>query len=77
MNNDTCPLCGGSFHDEPVIFTADLKPGILVIKDVPARVCNQCGYESLLYETSVRIEEIARSSRNKKIEIEVMRYNAA
>ena len=77
MSSDRCPLCGGIFHDEPVIFTADLKPGILVIKDVPARVCTQCGYESILYETSIRIEEIARLSKDKKIEIEVMRYNAA
>ena len=38
MNKDNCPLCGGEFHDDLVVFTADLKPGILVIKDVPARV---------------------------------------
>ena len=77
MKDDRCPLCGGEFIDELVIFTADLKPGILVIKDVPARVCSQCGYESIPYDTAVKIEDIAQVSKGKNIEVEVMRYDAA
>jgi YgiT-type zinc finger domain-containing protein len=77
MKKDNCPLCGGDFHNDFVIFTADLKPGILVIKDVPARVCNHCGYESLSYDTSIKIETIAEASRKKEIEIEVLKFNAA
>ena len=77
MNNDNCPLCGGEFIDGYVIFTADLKPGILVIKDVPAKVCNHCGYESIDHGTAIKIEKIAKISREKAIEIEVLKFNAA
>ena len=77
MNTDNCPLCGGEFHDDFVIFTADLKPGILVIKEVPARVCNHCGYESIEHDTAVKIEKIAKASRDKDIEVEVLKFHAA
>ncbi len=77
MNNNICPLCGGDFHNDIVIFTANLKPGILIIKDVPAKVCNHCGYESIDYDTTIIIEKIAESSRNKNAEVEILKFNAA
>lgn len=77
MNKDNCPLCSGEFHDGFVIFTADLKPGILVIKDVPARVCSHCGYESIEFDIAAKIEKIAETSRCKEIEIEVLKFHAA
>ncbi len=77
MKTDTCPLCNAEFHDGYVIFTADLKPGILVIKDVPARICDHCGYESIDIKTVRTIEEMAHIARNKDVEIEVLKFHAA
>ena len=77
MSKDNCPLCGGEFHDDLVVFTAYLKPEILVIKDVPARVCVHCGYESIDLYTTAKIEKIAESSRNKDVEVEVLKFHAA
>lgn len=77
MIDDRCPLCGGDFIDELVVFTADLKPGILVLKDVPARVCFQCGYESIPYKTALQIEELAQAARSKSIDVEVAKYSVA
>ena len=36
-----------------------------------------CGYESIDYGTAIKIEKIAKISREKAIEIEVLKFNAA
>ena len=49
---------------------------ILVIKDVPARNCTQCG-EILLSDTVMeRVDEIIDKIRGLKSELEVVRYAA-
>ena len=38
-----CPLCGGSKKAGRTTFTVDLGFGVVVVRDVPASVCSQCG----------------------------------
>ena len=38
-----CPLCGGAKRRGSTTFTADLGFGVVVIRNVPASVCGQCG----------------------------------
>ena len=47
-----CPLCGGVFIDGTTTFTVELGFGVAVVRDVPARVCEQCGDASLTTEAS-------------------------
>jgi len=42
-----CPECGGSYKDETVKMTYDVKNVHVVIKNVPAKVCQKCGNELL------------------------------
>ena len=70
-SKDICPLCGGSKQNGRTTFTADLQFGIVVVRNVPASVCEQCGADWLSDKTSSRIDKIIREAREKRYEFEV------
>jgi len=41
-----CPWCGGTKRPGTTTFTAELGFGVVVVRDIPASVCSQCGAES-------------------------------
>jgi YgiT-type zinc finger domain-containing protein len=49
-----CPTCGGDKAPGVTTFTADLGFGVVVIRNVPAMVCSQCGAEWLDDATAAR-----------------------
>ncbi len=73
-NLDTCPLCGGDIIDGTMTFTADFKSGLLVVREVPASVCNQCGAEWVGHEAALRIDEYARAMPEKGTQVEIVSY---
>lgn len=66
-----CPLCGGVFIDGTTTFTVELGFGIAVVRDVPARVCEQCGDASLTTEAARRLEVIVESVRTSRQEVSI------
>jgi len=56
-----CFMCKGSMHDGFSNFTADMGKCIVIIKNVPSKICSQCGESSFDDETAIRLEKIARS----------------
>ena len=38
-----CPLCGGEKSHGKTTFAVDFGSGVVVVRDVPALVCNLCG----------------------------------
>ena len=66
-----CPLCGASMKPGTTTFTAELGFGIVVVRNVPATVCSQCGADWLSDEVSERIENIVEEAKNKRLQVEV------
>jgi YgiT-type zinc finger domain-containing protein len=58
-------------------FTADLKAGLLVVRDVPATVCDQCGAQWLDNDASVKIDEYAKEMQTKGAQVEIVSYSLA
>ncbi|NQU06827.1 MAG: type II toxin-antitoxin system MqsA family antitoxin [Calditrichaeota bacterium] len=73
---DACPLCGGKLKESTTIFTADIGSGVVVVRDVPALVCDLCGEDWIADEEADRLEEIANETRRKKNLVEVLPYSA-
>jgi len=71
-NADACPLCGGGKKPGMTTFTADLGFGIVVIRNVPATVCSQCGADWISDEVAGRIETLVDQAREKRLQVEVM-----
>ena len=66
-----CPLCGGHKRAGMTTFTAELGFGVVVVRNVPALVCVQCGEDWIADEVAARIEELVEDARKKRYQVEV------
>jgi YgiT-type zinc finger domain-containing protein len=69
-------MCKGNVGEGFSTFTADMGGCIVVIKNVPSRVCDQCGESSYSDETAQRLEQIVRNIMSSaSAEIAVVSYS--
>jgi YgiT-type zinc finger domain-containing protein len=69
-----CPLCGGIKKPGTTTFTADLSFGVVVIREVPAIVCSQCGTDWIRDDAAARIEAIVDDAKKKRLQVEVTSF---
>ncbi|MFH1287667.1 MAG: YgiT-type zinc finger protein [bacterium] len=69
--SDRCPLCGGIKKAGKTAFTVDFGFGVVVVRDVPATVCSQCGADWIEDAVSSKLEEIVNDARQKHHIVEV------
>ena len=67
-----CPLCGGLKKSGRVLYSVDLGFGIVVVRNVPAKVCGQCGEEWIAPDTASKLEELTEQARKKRHQVEVL-----
>ena len=73
----SCFMCKGSVKEGFSTFTADMGKCIIIVKNVPACICSQCGEPSYSDETARRLEQIVNSLTSPAItEIAVVCYTA-
>ncbi len=75
MKGKLCAVCGGKVIDSTTSFTVDYKIGVVVIRDVPANICGQCGEEWIADEVAEKLEKIVSAAKNQNQEILVASYN--
>ncbi len=66
-----CPLCGGKKGAGKTTFTVDLGFGVVVVREVPATVCSQCGADWIDDAISEKLEKIVDDARQKHNLVEV------
>ncbi|MEK7307346.1 MAG: type II toxin-antitoxin system MqsA family antitoxin [Nitrospirota bacterium] len=71
-----CPLCGGTKKSGRTTFTTDLGFGVVVVRDVPATVCSQCGADWIEDSIAAKLEEIVKDARKKHHIVEVTTLSA-
>ncbi|MBI4714862.1 MAG: type II toxin-antitoxin system MqsA family antitoxin [Nitrospirae bacterium] len=74
-DGDICPLCGGRKKMGTTTFTADLGFGVVVVRNVPASLCSQCGADWIADEVAARIEEMIEDARKKRHQVEVTAFS--
>jgi len=72
-----CPMCHGNMENGKTTFTSDLGFGVVVVRHVPAQVCDQCGESWLSDETSEGLENIVDDIRKKHSVVEVLNWHDA
>jgi YgiT-type zinc finger domain-containing protein len=71
-----CFMCKGTVRDGCSAFTAELGNSIVVIKNVPSRVCGQCGEVSYCDEVAQRLEQIVQAVvHSAAAEVAVVSYS--
>lgn len=68
---DACPLCGGTKKEGKTTFTVDLGFGVVVVREVPATVCSQCGADWIKDTIAEKLEKIVEDARNRQHLVEV------
>lgn len=80
MNNNQlqgqCPICGGNKVTGKTIFSVDLGFGVVLVRNVPATICSQCGAEWLSDEVAARLEEMVQDARVRQLQVEVATYSS-
>jgi YgiT-type zinc finger domain-containing protein len=71
---NTCPICGGTKTQGTTTFTADLGFGVVVVRNVPALVCDQCGADWIADETAERLESTVNEARQRHRQVDVTAY---
>jgi len=70
-----CFMCKGALKDGLSSFTADMGKCIVIVRNVPSYICDQCGEVSYNSETAGRLEEIVDILANPiSTEIAVVNY---
>jgi len=67
-----CPICGGRKQAGTTTFSADLGAGVVMVRNVKATVCEQCGEEWIDDATARQLEEIVEEARAKHHQVEVV-----
>ncbi len=67
-----CFACGGTMEQGETTFTADFGSGVVVVRNVPATVCSQCGMDWINDDIAERLEKIVNDAKEKHSVVEVM-----
>jgi YgiT-type zinc finger domain-containing protein len=67
MIPDRCSFCKGKLREGKAEFLAHAAGGVIVIKDVPAYVCEQCGEAYYTATISQKIDEVMQAAHQKKL----------
>ena len=72
-----CFYCKGDLEKTTTKFIVDLGECVVIVKNVPASVCKQCGETSYDDETMERLEAIVDAVKQSMIrEVAIVEYSA-
>jgi len=74
---ERCPLCTGEKTRGITTYSVDLGFGVVVVRDVPAKICNQCGEEWIEPSVAEELERIVNTARHARCQVEVVSFQAA
>ena len=72
---DRCPLCAGRTGPGETVFAVELGFGVVVVRHVPAMVCETCGESWIEDGTAARLEGVVDRARSEQREVEVLAYS--
>ncbi|MBC8466099.1 type II toxin-antitoxin system MqsA family antitoxin [bacterium] len=70
-NPKQCPLCSGSIVSGKTTYSVDLGFGVVVVRDVPAMVCDQCGEDWIGSDTAKELERITDEAKLKRTQVNI------
>ncbi|MFH1258693.1 MAG: type II toxin-antitoxin system MqsA family antitoxin [Elusimicrobiota bacterium] len=74
---EKCHLCGGEKKEGTATYSVDLGFGVVVVRNVPAKICDQCGEEWIENRIAKELEKIVENARVYHCELEVVSFQAA
>jgi len=67
-----CSACSGTLKQAETTVAVDFGTGVVVVRNVPATVCSQCGMEWIDDNEAKKIETIVQDAKTKHSVVEVL-----
>ena len=71
----SCGFCKGTLTEGKVNHIVDLGEGIIIIKDVPANVCKQCGEYYVGTPIALALESMVEEVKKNRAEVLIINYD--
>lgn len=72
-----CPLCGGAMTDSITTLPFLIEDRVVVIKNVPAEICSDCGEAYVKSSVVGRVEALLDRLEELGSEVSIVHYEAA
>lgn len=69
-----CVMCKGTLNPGVVNHIVDIGSQIIIVRNVPAMVCDQCGESFYADEHMRKLEELVQNAKLQGMEIAIMDY---
>ena len=76
-NNVKCPVCKGTLEERSITYVQEYKGRVIIIENVPAEVCRQCGEKLLRPEIAEQIQKLVWENPAPTRKAEVPVYDLA
>lgn len=70
-----CFMCKGNLIDKKINHIVDLDNKIIIIKNVPAKVCKQCDEQYFDAYTTEKLDKIVNELKKLSLEVTIVNYN--
>ena len=77
MPDQECPVCRGSLRPKAITYTSEFRGKVVVVQNVPALVCTQCGEALLEPDVADKVQEIVWGKSGRSHPLEVAGYDFA
>ncbi|MDP3767745.1 MAG: type II toxin-antitoxin system MqsA family antitoxin [Dehalococcoidia bacterium] len=77
MADGQCPICRGDLERKTIRYTSEYEGKVVVVENVPALVCTQCGEALLEPDVAEKLQEIVWGKSGQAHRLEVDAYDFA
>ncbi len=74
QSSSLCPLCKGEKQAGKTTFTVGLGFGVVVVRDVPAIVCSQCGADWITDNIAEKLEKLVKEAKSKHHQVKIISF---
>jgi len=73
----TCAFCRGELEERLIRYVSDFEGRVIIVENVPAGVCTQCGEKIIRPEVVERIQRVVWQHPSPERSVEVPVYDLA
>jgi YgiT-type zinc finger domain-containing protein len=75
QENERCYFCGGSLNPDFATIPFVVGKSVIVVKEVPAHVCSQCGEAIMESEVAQVVDQLLKRAWQSGFEVSIITYN--
>lgn len=75
QESDRCYFCGGRLSADITMLPFVVDSQVVIIKNVPAEICSQCGESILDSEVAEEVDRLLKQAQRSGFEVSILAYS--